>query len=402
LADAEFLDDKPPQVIDWPQWRGPQRDGVAGSVLQSKWPKEGPARLWQASAGSGFSSVAVVADRAYTLVGHEGSEAVVCWDAAGGTERWRFPYSGPRLASYPGPRSTPTVDGDRLYALGAGGQLHCLDVATGGLLWHHDLRAEFNAPGGQWGHACSPLVDGKLVIVTAGGPGASVVAFDNDSGDLVWKASDDPPGYSSPVAFTAFGNRHIVCFTGNSVLSVSPQGKLLWRYPWETQFNVNSATPLVFHARKGDQSFPLVFISSGYGKGCALLKLEKTAAGDYRALPIFVNSQLCSHFGSSVRLGPYVFGFNEATLTCLDLRTGEVRWKQNGYQKGSLLRTGDKLLVLGETGKLALMDATPEEPKPLATAQALKGRCWTMPVLAGSRLYLRDESQVVCLDVGGK
>jgi outer membrane protein assembly factor BamB len=401
LADAEFDDGGAPTTADWPQWRGPRRDGIAGVESLAAWPKNGLKELWRAPAVGGYSSVAVANGRAYTLVNHEGGEAVVCWDAADGSSKWRFPYAGPGAAAYPGPRATPTIDGDRVYTVGAGGQFHCLNAATGEKLWQHELRAEFNAPGGQWGHACSPLVEGKLVIVTPGGPGASVVAFDKENGELAWKALDDPAGYSSPVAFTAGGVRHIVCFTGNSVLGISPQGKPLWRYSWQTQFNVNAATPLVFHARKGEEILDLVFISSGYGKGCALLKLQKTPAGDFLPVPVFVNNHLCSHFGSLVRRGPYVFGFNEARLTCLDLRTGAVRWKQDGYLKGSLLRAGDRLLVLGEMGKLALMDATPDEPKALATAQPLKAKCWTMPVVAEGRLYLRDESEVLCLDARG-
>jgi outer membrane protein assembly factor BamB len=404
LAGAVFLDEEPADTPEWPQWRGPHRDGVVHArQLLTQWPKKGPAVLWQAAAGEGYSAVSVAGGRAYTLVGQGNGEVVVCWNSTDGKELWRFGYEGTKPGETPGPRASPTLDGDRVYTLGGAGHLHCLDAATGKLRWKHDLRKEYNAQGRPWGHSFSPLVEGQLLITAPGGTGTALMAFDKNTGEVVWQSGDDPPGYSSPVLFTAGGVRQIVSFTGNSVVGARlDDGKVLWRHPWETQHSVNAATPLTFQARQGDRLLDYVFISSGYNRGCTLLKIAKSKSGDFSATPVFENNLLCSHFASPVRRGEFVFGFNEAALTCLDLRSGEVRWKKSGFQKGSLLRVDDFLLVLGENGKLALMKASAEEPEVVATAKPLSGRCWTMPVLAGGRLFLRNEEKVLCLDLQEK
>ncbi len=305
---------------------------------------------------------------------------------------------------YPGPRATPTIEGNRVYTLGAAGMLLCLDGEKGTVLWSHDLARELRASGGQWGQAFSPLVEGDLLITAPGAHGASLAAFHKGSGKLAWTSLDDPAGYSSPVAFTASGVRQIVAFMGDAVVGVSPaDGRQYWRFEWLTQFEVNAATPVVFHTRQGGRLNDYVFISSGYGKGCALLRIEKTAAGNFAARPVFQNNYLCSHFGTPVRYHDHLYGFNESTLVCMDLRTGEIRWSKQGFHKGSLLRVDQYLIVLGEMGQLALMEASPEEPKPMAEGRFFpSSRCWTMPVLAEGKLFLRDEKQAACLDLRGR
>jgi outer membrane protein assembly factor BamB len=405
LADAEFLDEPPPPAGAWPQWRGVGRDGVAHEPhLLTRWPADGPARLWEAPGGTGYSSFAISGGRAYTMLYQGGREAVVCLDAGGGKELWRHAYEAPSASDYPGPRSTPTLDGDRVYAVGFRGQFHCLDAATGRVLWQHDLAKELHAPGGQWGQAFSPLVEGDLVITTPGGA-SSLAAFHKVSSKLAWTSLSDPPGYSSPVAFTASGVRQVVAFTGSAVVGVAPSdGRLGWRFPWETSFNVNAATPIVFHTRRAGAVHDYVFVSSGYGKGCALLRIQKTAAGDFTARPVFENNLLCSHFSSPVRYRDHVYGFNETTLVCMDLRSGRVRWTQHGFDKGSLLRADDHLVVFGGRGQLALLKASPEQSRLLARTQPLHSsrECWTMPALGDGRLYLRDHEKVVCLDLRGQ
>jgi outer membrane protein assembly factor BamB len=405
LANAIILDEPPTgPTPEWPQWRGPLRDGVAHFPdLLTAWSKGGPAVLWQAPSGQGYSAVAVAGGRAFTLVRQQGGEAVVCWDAATGKERWRRAYDVNTSPQYPGPRATPSVDGDRVYTLSATGLFHCLDAATGAVRWDHDLRHDFQAAGGQWGHACSPLVEGRLVILMPGGRGSSVVAFDKQSGDVAWRALDDQAGYSSPVAFSAkgLGGRQIVCFTGNAVAGLAPEsGKVSWRYPWQTSFDVNAATPLVFQARRRDgPDLHYVFISSGYNHGCALLKIDESWSGELTARLVFQNNKLCSHFASPVRKGAYVYGFNEDKLVCMDLRTGDVFWRETRFAKGSLMRVDDFLLVLGERGELALVEATPQKCHVVASAKLLGDHCWTMPVFADGRAFLRDENQVLCVNL---
>jgi outer membrane protein assembly factor BamB len=402
--DGARLIDQPAEAptAEWPQWRGARRDGVAFCPdFLTEWPARGPARLWQADGAEGYSSFAVADGRAYTMLRDGGQEVVLCLDAANGNELWRFSYEcgyedhmGGR-----GPRSTPSVDGDRVYTVGASGMFHCLTAAKGEKLWHHDLLAEFNAPRQQWGVAFSPLVEGDLVYTTPGGPnGNSLAAFDKKTGKLAWKALDDPAGYSSPVGMTVAGVRQIVYFTGDSAVGVAPStGALYWRFPWPTSHNVNAATPIVFKVRQEDRELDYVFISSGYNQGCALLKIHADGKGGFEARRVYESNQMCSHFSSPVRRGEYVYGFNEAKLTCMDLRTGKVAWEQSGFNKGSLVVVGDYLVVLGEGGKLALVKATPEEYYEVATAQVFRKRCWTVPVLAEGKLFLRDEDHILCL-----
>jgi outer membrane protein assembly factor BamB len=401
-AQAELIEGPEPVVGDWPQWRGQHRDGVAYEPgLSTQWSREGPKTLWRVPGGQGYSSFAVANGRAFTLISQGSQEVVLCLDAARGNELWRHASASPGYKQFPGPRSTPTVDEDRVYTIGSGGRLQCLDTTSGKLHWEHDLAAELSAPGGQWGQAFSPLIEGKLVITTPGGPGASLAAFDKLTGKLAWKGLDDRPGYSSPVGWTIGGQRQVVAFTGNSVVGVEPEsGRPLWRYPWETEFQVNAATPLTLHARRGGQQLDYVLISSGYGRGCALLKISSGAEGSFTPQVVFENNHLCSHFASPVRRGDLVFGLNEATLVCMSLRSGDILWQERGFNKGSLLRVDGHLIVLGESGQLALFEATAEGPRELAKARVLHRRCWTMPVLANGRLYLRDESEMVCMEVG--
>jgi outer membrane protein assembly factor BamB len=402
LEAARLLDD-PAAGPGWPQWRGPRRDGVAFSAdFLTDWPADCPARLWQVDGAEGYSSFAVVDGRAYTMLREGGQEVVLCLDAADGKEVWRFPYDCRYSSGYgSGPRSTPSVDGGRVYTVGATGVFHCLDAARGEKLWRHDLLSEFNAPPQQWGIAFSPLVEGDLVYTTPGGPnGNSLAAFDKKTGALVWKALDDAGGYSSPIGMTVDGVRQIVYFTGDAAVGVAPDtGALYWRYPWPTDFKVNAATPIILRARQGERELDYVFISSGYGKGCALLKIHLDGKGGFEAKRVYESNQLCSHFSSPVRHGDYVYGFNEAKLTCMELRTGEVKWQQSGFNKGSLVVVGDYLIVLGEQGKLALAEATPQGYRALAASRPFQGRCWTVPVLADGKLFLRDEQQILCLDV---
>jgi outer membrane protein assembly factor BamB len=417
LADAVILEDSDTgpnrQREDWPQWRGPRRDGVSTETgLLPDWPEKGPPEAWRVKGGSGYSAVVVTGGRAFTMLREGNQEVVVCWDAATGKERWRFPYDCPYSNGQgSGPRSTPAVDGDLIYTVGATGLFHCLETATGKKRWRHDLLGEFKAHNLGWGVSFSPLVEGDLVFTMPGGPdGYSLAAFDKRSGDLVWKGLADPAGYSSPIAITAGGVRQIVFFTGHSLVGVTPQdGKLLWRFPWTTQHGVNAATPIFFRARSsepgghpesrgGKAVGDYLFISSNYGKGCALLKVSGQGSHATVSL-VYEGNQMQNHFASSVLYRGYVYGFNDATLTCLDVRTGKALWKQRGFDKGSLLAAADRLYILGERGNLAVAEATPEQYRELAQFQAFRSRCWTAPVLADGRLYLRDEQEVLCLDL---
>jgi outer membrane protein assembly factor BamB len=385
----------PAKVGTWPQWRGPNRDGwSADTGLPLTWPKDGPTVLWKGKTGPGYSSVAVAGGRVYTLLQDEDQEVVVCWDADTSEIQWRWAYPARFQNEYGGPRSTPTVDGNFVYTVGGTGIFHCLEAATGQVVWRHDLLDEFGASNLPWGVSFSPLVEGDLIYTMPGGPnGNSLAAFDKRSGRLVWKALDDKGGYSSPVAATICGVRQIICFTQTGLVSVSPQnGTLYWRYPWETPYDCNTATPIVV----GDY----VFISSGYNRGCTLLKIAAQGSS-MQAQRVYEHTQMCNHFSTCVYYKEHLYGFNEGTLTCMEFRTGKVRWKERGFQKGSLLGADGHLIILSENGKLAVAQAAPDRYLEKASWKALSGRCWSMPALAGGKLYIRNEEEIKCVDLRG-
>jgi hypothetical protein len=387
-------------ATDWPQWRGPNRDGVwPGKGLLTAWPEDLLTRhkLWEAKAGDGFSALAVADGRAVTMLQDGDSEAVVCWDAASGKEQWRFRYVAKYVSGMgSGPRSTPTIDCDLVYTVGATGMMHCLKLrprdSQGELVWKKDLLKDFGAQNLQWGVSFSPLVVGESVYVNPGGPsGQSVVALDRKDGSVRWHALDDHGGYSSPVAANLAGKPQIVFFTAAGVVGLSPDnGSLYWRFAWKTEYEVNAATPIVV----GDY----VFLTSGYGRGCALLKIEADGSGQ-RASLVYRNRNMRCQFSSPVRHKNHIYGFDESILKCLDFRTGEMCWEQRGFEKGSLVIADGQLIILGERGRLALAEATPEGYREKSSVQFTNKQCWTMPVLAEGRLYLREPARIVCLDL---
>lgn len=402
LTRATFEKEPTPSGPGWPQWRGPQRDGsVPGDDLRTDWPADGLPILWSQPTGEGFSSVVVSRGRAFTLVQDGDAEAVICWDAATGQERWRYRYPAQYKNAYGnGPRSTPAVAGDFIYAVGGTGLMHCLkafsDEPQGELVWKKDLLDEFGAQNLKWGVSFSPLVEGPFVYVMPGGPdGNSLAALDKSTGAVAWKKFDDAPSYSSPVAATLAGRRQIVYFTNERLLGVEPDsGELLWDFPWRAatpDIPINIATPLVL----GDE---YVFLSSGYDKGCALVQIEKN--GDrLRASQVYKSRKLRSHFASVVRVGDYLYGFDDTNLACLELKTGKQRWRERGFDKGSLIAVGEHLIVLGEQGTLALVEASPEECRIKASFEhSRKPSTWSVPVFVEGRLYVRDQERLVCYD----
>jgi outer membrane protein assembly factor BamB len=394
LQSARFPESTPARIGDWPGWRGPMRDGVSRETgLMTDWPGAGPPVVWQAPVGRGYSSMAVTGGRVFTQFQEGLNAVVIALDAETGRELWRFHYPCAQTGdpTYgPCPRSTPTVDGDRVYVAGGNGHFHCLDVESGTLRWQKNFLQEFGARLPQWGMAFSPLIEGDLVVTHPGAPGRSVIAFKKFTGQLVWQAGDDPAGYSSPIAADLAGQRQLLMFTGKALLGLSLTGEVMWRFPWETSYDCNVATPII----RGDY----VLLSSGYGKGCALLKATPGWLAP-TVTPVYEHNELCTHFSSCVLVGEHIYGFSDTVLKCMEFRSGDIVWKRSGLGRGSLLAADGLLYVLGENGQLVLAEATPQRFRERSSFRFSKQRCWSVPVLAQGKLYVRDEEKLVCYDL---
>jgi outer membrane protein assembly factor BamB len=391
---------------DWPCWRGPHRDGISRETgLLKQWPKSGPRQLWKFNLSGGFSTVVVAGGRLFTQTKEKNQEVVVCLDAASGAVRWRYRYpcdyaayptftGGGMPASRTGPRATPAVDGDRVYTLGATGVLLCLDVKKGKKIWRQELTKVADRDVPRHGFCSPPLVVGDHVYVQAGGSkGKSLAALDKKTGRVVWQALDDPVGISSGVWAEVKGAPQLIFFTGAGAVGVAPKdGKLLWRYPWKTRFNLNIATPIYSDGR--------VFISSNYGRGGAVFRLTGKAMPE----TVWKKKTMQNHFNTSVLYQGHLYGFSVDRLRCVDFRTGEVKWDKAGLGKGSLTIADGHLIILGDHGQLVLARLTPTAYTEVSRHQVFPRETltWTVPVVSGGRLFLRHQNGLVALDLTGK
>ena len=376
---------------DWPQWRGPNRDGISTeSNWSATWPATGPKQLWKLNVGLGCSAVSVSHGRAYTQGNQSETDTVYCLDATTGKSVWQYSYACPLAPKYwdGGTLATPTVDGDRVYTVSKVGHLFCLQAETGKVLWQKQLATDFGGNMPTWGYAGSPLVIDQWLLLSTGATNGALVALDKLTGAIAWKTGSDPAGYSTPTLFTFQSQPCLAVFNGfGLVVHALTDGKEIARFEWKTKYAVNATTPIV----AGDK----IFISSGYNTGGALLQL---AAG--RLTELWQNKAMRNQFNSCVLWQDHLYGFDESTLTCLDFATGTVQWKQEGLGKGSLMLAGDNLIIQSETGDLVVAPPSPAGFKELTRAKVLSGKCWVVPVLANGRLYVRNNAgDLVCLDV---
>lgn len=391
---------------DWPQWFGPARNGSSPATgLRTDWTRQPPALVWKRPIGRGYASLAVVGNRVYTLdFDGKDHERVLCLDAATGDEVWAYPYeANSKSGGYAGPRATPAVHDGRVYTVSADGRFLCLEANPADrrpkLLWEHKLLDEFGANMPGHGVACSPLIEGDLVIVQPGSKkGASVVAFHRKSGEVVWRSMADPAGYSSPVAATAAGVRQIIVFTAHGAAGIrAADGTPLWHFSWPTAYNVNAATPVV----AGDY----VFISSGYSVGCALLQLVADN-GAVAVKPVYVRKGklMRNHHMTSVLRDGHLYGCDDSgrqELKCIDLRAGQEKWATQKVGKHTLIYADGHLIALNEDGALVLLECSPAgyREKGRLTGALTGTECWALPALAAGRLYLRGHHNVACLDL---
>jgi outer membrane protein assembly factor BamB len=385
------------RASDWPNWRGPHYDGISRETgLLKTWPADGPKVLWQSAVTGGYSSVAVSHGRLFTQTQEKGEEVILCLDAATGNKLWEFRYACDydRHASLDqrfksGPRATPAVDGGQVYTVGTTGLLHCLEAATGKKVWGQDLLKLADRTCPEFGYCNSPFILGDLLYVNPGGQkGNSLAALNKKDGRVVWQALDDLIGYATPIHFEFNGSPQLVYFTGEAVVGVTPaEGKLLWRFPWRTDYDLNVATPIYSDGR--------VFISSNYGSGAALLRLR--AQGDPEV--VWTSLVMQNHFSTSVLHEGFLYGFSNERLRCVELARGKAKWDRTGLGRGSVLLADGLMIALGDRGQLVLAEATPTAYVEKARWQALDGVCWSVPVLANGRLYLRNESTLLAVDL---
>ncbi len=395
-------EEAPAKAGEWPQWRGPHRDAVSTEKgILKEWPAAGPKLLWRIPVGEGFSSISVADGRLYTLWDESEAQYLVSLDAASGNQLWRRRI-GESFSDYygNGPRSTPAVDGGIVYAVSARGHLYAVDAREGRQLWSHDLAAEYGGRVPSYGYSSSPLIEGEKLVVEVGGKdGFAFMAFDKSTGEVVWASQSDAAAYSSPLAVTVSGIRQIVFFSASGLFALAAEdGELLWTYAWNsacpsTGIPLNVAQPIFIAPDK-------VFLSGGFGTttGSAVLRVHREGEG-FRTETIWRAEQMRNQLNSSVFFEGHIYGFDVAIFKAIDALTGEEKWKARGFERGSLLEADGHLIVLGEKGRLALVEATPDGYREQASVQALEGKSWTMPTLAGGRLYLRNHTEMVSFDL---
>ena len=395
-----MLDGQAPPAGDWPQWRGPARSGVSAETgLLREWPASGPPRVWSASnLGAGFGSIAVRGDRVFVQGMRNAQSVVSALNRADGKPVWVRPV-GRAVDNYqgPGPRGTPTVDGDRLYVLTENGDLACLRAQDGTIVWQRNILQEFGGRNIGWLLSESPLVDGNQVVVTPGGRGAGMVALDKMTGRTIWTSKElsDEAGYSSPIVADVQGVRTIMTLTSEAGVGVrASDGKLMWRHTSVANGTANIATPVFFDNK--------VFYSSDYGTGGALLGL-RAQAGAVQAQEIYFTREMQNHHGGIVFVNGYLYGFNNSILTCLEFATGKVVWRHRSVGKGSLSYADGHLYLLSENNVAGMAEATPAgyREKGRFTIADQGWPSWAHPVVAGGRLYLRNQGILTAYNIRG-
>ena len=382
---------------EWFQWRGPERDGHSSETgLLQTWPKAGPQLVWRASGvGNGYSSFSSAGGRLFTLGARGNAEFVIALDRATGKQVWEY-QNGRRYQNDrgDGPRSTPTVDGDRLYVLGGSGDLTCLEVATGKRVWTVNLVQKFGGVNPYWGYSESPLIVGDRILVNAGGRRASIVAINKNDGSTLWQQHSDGAGYSSPMLMRTGSLNQVIFFTDSRTLAVDPRdGRLLWSYNKASNGTANIATPIVHGTR--------VFVSSDYGTGAALLEVR--AAGNIAsANEVYFTRDMRNHHSSSVLIGDHLYGFSSSILTALVFETGAMAWRDRSVGKGSLIYADGRLYLYSENGVAGLAEASPagyREHGRFTIPQQSGSFTWSHPVVTGRLLILRDQDNVFAYNV---
>jgi outer membrane protein assembly factor BamB len=377
---------------DYAQFLGPDRTGIlAWPLLDRDWSAHPPEVVWRQPVGAAWSGFAVAGEYAVTQEQRGEEEMVVCHDLGTGAVLWAHgdPERYATTIAGEGPRATPTIDGGRVFSMGATGRLNCLDLATGSVIWSRDAVTENGARVPDWGITSSPLVTGEHVIVSVGGSEArSLVAYEKESGAFAWGGGDGSVGYSAPEGVVLDGSEQVVVFNNNGVASHEPgTGRVLWEYPWKGG-HPHVAIPLVLPGNR-------LLVSSGYGTGSELLLVR---GGDsWEVEKLWKSTRLKSKFANLLYRGESLYGLDDGILVCLETETGALRWKDGRYGHGQMILTGDLLLMTAESGDLVLIEPSPEERRELARFAVFDSKTWNPPALAGDLLLMRNDREAACL-----
>jgi outer membrane protein assembly factor BamB len=397
LANAGALAQSP----GWPQWGGPQRNFMVDSKgLAVSWPASGPKRLWSRELGEGHSSLIADASRLYTMYSKGDQEFVVALDAANGKTIWEksnaAPTAGLAMENGNGPHSTPLLAGDLLFSVGVIGRMQALDKQTGRVVWAHDLWREYGGKLMDRGYSCSPVAWKNTVIVTVGGAGQALMAFDQKTGAVVWKRQDFDISPSSPAIINVDGQDQLVIALADHIVGMDPNnGDLLWSHPHSCDWGLNISLP-VWGAGN------ILLVSSAYSGGSRAIQLNQSN-GKTTVKELWASRRMRVHHGTMIRLGDLVFGssgdFGPAPMTAVDVRTGNTVWQDRSFPKANFVYADGKVILLDEDGVLALVTLSPQGMKVISKTNLLTNLAWTPPTLVGTRLYVRDRKTIVALDL---
>jgi outer membrane protein assembly factor BamB len=380
----------------WTQYRGPERAGIyAETEIMTDWPSGRLPLLWKRPVGGGYASVVVADGTIFTIEQRRKKEVVAAYALDSGREKWIHGWDADfrEILGGNGPRATPIWHDGRLYALGATGELRCLDARSGKRIWSRNILSDNQSENLEWGMAASPLVVDDKVIVLPGGPdGKSVVAYDRLTGNPIWKALDDRQAYTAPQLATLAGRRQMLVVSAKRVMGLAIEdGALLWERPWVTYQGISTAQPIV----TTDHRF---FISAGYGHGASLIEISSNGE-TFEAHTVWSNTRMKNKFSSSVLYEGYIYGLDEAILACIDAATGELKWKGGRYGYGQLLLASGHLIISSESGEVALVKASPDKYEELARFQAIEGKTWNVPAIADGCLIVRNTTEMACFRI---
>lgn len=412
LLAAASLSAQTAAPAEWGTFRGPKHDGTAPEIKVANWKNAKVKTLWKAETPAGFSSFAVAGAKAYTIITGETDgnvgEVLVCLDVKNGKEVWKKPltvinkYDGGGDAGTPenkggdGPRSSPVVDGGKVYAIDANLGVFCFDAATGKPVWNRDVMKDNAGVQIKWQNAASPVIDGKVLMMCGGGAGQALLGLDKNSGEVLWKGEDDKMTHATPVVADIHGIHQCIFFTQTGLVAVTPaDGKVLWRAPFPFKVST-AASPVVYE--------DIVYCSAGYGVGAGAFKISKSGSG-LSAEQIWRRENECfNHWSTPVVKDGYLYGmfsfkeYGKGPLACVDIKTGKDMWKEEGFGPGQVILSGDKVIALSDKGEVVVVEAKSDKYTELKRDDVLEGKVWSYPVLAYNHLFARSTTEGVCLE----